>query len=119
MVVGEPSPLESPRVELFFESINDQRLASDDYVQKHELLKLVDSILLDRFSGDAVDILEVVGLFDYRPNVKVWRQRLEGRVLSPRWHICTTLSCPVQRARRSENSAPIEILCDATITRWR
>lgn len=87
-VVIQPFWREGPRIQAVFEAVDDEGLASDDDMEKDELLEGGDTLLIDLVNRDTIDKGEVWRRFYEAVNVEVGRDRLEGRARSLRRHFC-------------------------------
>ena len=81
-VVVQPLWREGPRIQAVFEAVNDERLASDDDMEKDELLEGSDTLLVNLVNRDAIDKGEVWRRFYETVNVEIRRDRLESRARS-------------------------------------
>jgi hypothetical protein len=81
-VVVQPFCRKSPWVQTVLKAVDDERLASDNDMEKDELLKGGDTLLVNLVDRDAIDKGEVWRRFYKAVDVEVGRDRLEGRARS-------------------------------------
>jgi len=97
-VVVEPFGREGPWVQAVLKAIDDEGLASDDDMEKDELLESGDTLLVYLVDRDAIHEGEVWRRFYKAMDIEVGRDRLEGRARSLSGHLCR---CYVWRTLRT------------------
>jgi hypothetical protein len=96
-VVVQPFCRKSPWVQTVLKAVDDERLASDNDMEKDELLEGGDTLLVNLVDRDAIDKGEVWRRLYKAVDVEVGRDRLEGRARSLCGHFC---GCCVWRTLR-------------------
>jgi len=97
-IVVEPFGREGPWVQAVLKAIDNERLASNNDMEKDELLESGDTLLVDLVDRDAIHKGEVLRRLYKAMDVEVGRDRLEGRTRSLCGHLCR---CYVWRTLRT------------------
>ena len=90
-IVVEPFGREGPWVQAVLKAIDNERLASDNDMEKDELLESGDTLLVDLVDRDAIHKGEVWRRLYKAMDVEVGRDRLEGRTRSLSGHPCSVM----------------------------